>query len=87
VTLLQSETPSPSHTLRASAQDGTTRIVTGQLPATGTGLSLYGPQPGSATLNGSGLASADCNQPHNNMMPYLTLNFIIALQGIFPSRN
>jgi microcystin-dependent protein len=27
------------------------------------------------------------SQPHNNMMPYLTLNFIIALQGIFPSRN
>jgi microcystin-dependent protein len=27
------------------------------------------------------------SQPHNNMMPYLVLNFIIALQGIFPSRN
>jgi microcystin-dependent protein len=27
------------------------------------------------------------SQPHNNMMPYLALNFCIALQGIFPSRN
>jgi microcystin-dependent protein len=27
------------------------------------------------------------NQPHNNMMPYLTLNFCIALQGIYPSRS
>jgi len=32
------------------------------------------------------LAPVGSSQPHNNMMPYLTLNFCIALQGVFPSR-
>jgi microcystin-dependent protein len=42
--------------------------------------SLTTMQPGSVTSVGG-------SQPHNNMMPYLVLNFCIALQGIFPSRN
>jgi len=33
------------------------------------------------------VTSVGGSQPHNNMMPYLVLNFIIALQGIFPSQN
>ena len=36
---------------------------------------------------GSDFTSVGGSQPHNNMMPYLVLNFIIALQGIFPSQN
>ena len=40
-----------------------------------------------ATLSPQSVSSVGGSQPHNNMMPYLTLNFIIALQGIFPSRN
>lgn len=44
--------------------------------------------PGSlTTLSPSTVTSVGGSQPHNNMMPYLTLNFIIALQGIFPSQN
>jgi microcystin-dependent protein len=39
------------------------------------------------TLNPISVTSVGGSQPHNNMMPYLVLNFIIALQGIFPSRN
>jgi microcystin-dependent protein len=39
------------------------------------------------TLNPGAIGSTGGSQPHNNMMPYLTLNFCIALQGIFPSRN
>ena len=37
-------------------------------------------------LSDSALAPAGGDQPHNNMMPYLTLNFCIALQGVFPPR-
>jgi microcystin-dependent protein len=37
--------------------------------------------------NAAAIANAGGSQPHSNMMPYLTLNFCIALQGIFPSRN
>jgi microcystin-dependent protein len=38
-------------------------------------------------LNPASVTNVGGSQPHNNMMPYLVLNFIIALQGIFPSRN
>jgi microcystin-dependent protein len=39
-----------------------------------------------AAMNPAGIAPAGGSQPHENMSPYLVLNFIIALQGIFPSR-
>jgi microcystin-dependent protein len=87
VTLLPSEIPSHSHGLRASAQDATTRIAAGQLPATGIGVGMYG-APGTVTpLSPVAVAQAGGGQPHNNMQPYLTLNFCIALQGVFPPRG
>lgn len=87
VTLLESEIPAHSHGLRASGADATTRIVAGQLPATGIGVSLYGPQPPTTNLSPNALAPAGGDQPHNNMMPYLTFYFCIALQGVFPPRT
>jgi microcystin-dependent protein len=51
-----------------------------------TGAQYVAPQS-LTTLEPSSVTSVGGNQPHNNMMPYLVLNFIIALQGIFPSRN
>jgi microcystin-dependent protein len=48
---------------------------------------LYGPAQSLTTLHPSTVTSVGGSQPHNNMMPYLVLNFIIALQGIFPSQN
>jgi microcystin-dependent protein len=38
-------------------------------------------------MNQNAIAPAGGDQPHNNLMPYLTLNFIIALQGVYPARN
>lgn len=50
-------------------------------------VSLY-TQPANLTaLNAACISNTGGSQPHNNMMPYLTINFCIALQGIFPSRN
>jgi microcystin-dependent protein len=87
VSLLESEIPSHSHTVKASAQDATTRILAGQLPATGIGVSMYGPANVGTQLNPSALAPAGGDQPHNNMQPYLTFYFNIALQGVFPPRT
>jgi microcystin-dependent protein len=39
------------------------------------------------SMNAAALGTSGSSQPHNNMPPYLTLNFVIALQGIFPSQN
>ncbi len=87
VTLLQSEMPAHSHPVRASAQDATTRVAAGQLPATGTGVAMFGQQSSNVSLSDKSLAPAGGGQPHNNMQPYLTLNFCIALQGVFPPRS
>jgi len=62
-----------------------------QLPAVG-GLfaqasNVYRTADNLIAINPGSVSNVGGSQPHNNMMPYLVLNFIIALQGIFPSRN
>lgn len=47
----------------------------------------YGQPTNLTTLSPQSVSSVGGSQAHNNMMPYLVLNFIIALQGIFPSQN
>lgn len=92
VTLLDTEMPNHSHSLVASQGDGTERNPnvqgTGQLLATGVGISQYQTPSNQLTqLNPAVIAPAGGSQPHNNMQPYLTLNFCIALQGVFPPRT
>jgi microcystin-dependent protein len=87
VTLLASEIPTHSHSLVASQGDASSQSPSSQLPATGIGVGMYAAKTGLAGLNGNALTPAGGSQPHNNMMPYLTLNFCIALQGIYPPRT
>lgn len=88
VTLLESEIPMHSHALAASQADGTNQSAVAALFATGIGIGQYAPQGGATTtLSPNAIAPAGGDQPHNNMMPYLTLNFCIALQGVFPPRT
>ena len=58
-----------------------------QQAATGIGVGLYAPPPGNATLNPAAVTPAGGDLPHNNMMPYLSFYFCIALQGVFPPRG
>jgi microcystin-dependent protein len=53
----------------------------------GDGINLYGPANNLTSMSNQALAPAGGDMPHNNMMPYLTLNFCIALQGVFPPRT
>jgi len=88
VTLLESEIPVHSHTIQASNQDATDQSPVDELYAGGTGgIAMYA-TPGALTqLSPNALAPAGGDQPHNNMQPYLTLYFNIALQGVFPPRS
>src|SRR5687767_14260015 len=88
VTLLESEIPAHSHTMNCSRGDAVERIPAGQLPAAGIGgIVAYG-TPGALTqLAPNALAPAGGDQPHNNLQPYLTFYFNIALQGVFPPRG
>ncbi len=89
VTLLQSEIPSHSHTVTASQGDGGDRSPSGEKFAVGVGgVNMYAPPSNPLTkLADQASAPAGGGQPHNNMQPYLTLNFNIALQGVFPPRG
>lgn len=88
VTLLQSEIPGHSHSWTASNQDGTVQSAGQQLMANGVGgISMYAAPPPGVQLNPNAVAPAGGDQPHNNMQPYLTLNFCIALQGVYPPRT
>ena len=52
-----------------------------------TPAQIYGTGAADRTLAPAAISNVGGSQPHNNMMPYLVLNFVIALQGIFPSQN
>ena len=47
----------------------------------------YAAGPASVAMSGSAVAASGGSQPHNNLPPYLVMNFCIALQGIYPSRE
>ena len=87
VTLLESEMPSHGHAVNASAAEGTTGDPSGQLVASGIGVNMYSSSINPTTLNPNAVSPTGGDQPHNNMQPYLTLNFNIALQGVFPPRG
>ena len=87
VSLLQSEIPSHTHAMNASAVDGTDQTPQASYPAGGVGIRQYALASALTPLSDNALAPAGGNQPHNNMQPYLTVYFNIALQGVFPPRS
>ena len=87
VTLLQSEIPSHSHAVNASEVDGTERAPAGSgSPPASRSRSTRRPQS-MTSLSPNTVAPAGGDQPHNNLQPYLTFYFNIALQGVFPPRG
>lgn len=91
VTLLSSEMPAHNHLLQAFAGRGanTNAPSPDVTLSSSQGNYLYdsaAPSPPAQMSQGE-LALSGQNQPHNNMQPYLTLTFCIALQGVFPARG
>jgi microcystin-dependent protein len=87
VTLLESEIPIHVHNFMASTQDALDSNATNELLAKGSAIGQYIVAGALVNLADNALAPAGGDQPHNNMQPYLTLNFCIALQGVFPPRT
>jgi microcystin-dependent protein len=94
VTLLRTENPSHNHLLAgdtanaASASPANAVYKFGRHTGTPVGaVWSYSSQNPDTSLNSAAIGITGGSQPHNNLMPYLTLNFCIALQGIYPSRN
>ena len=88
VTLLASEIPAHTHLLRANAAPADLQLAgPDRAMARSNGGNAYKTPPATLeTLGFSALTPAGGSLPHNNMQPYLTFYFNIALQGIFPPR-
>jgi microcystin-dependent protein len=90
VTLLQSEMPLHTHTALGVSDAGTetspANATWAQSLSGRVGLNIYSTQAPNQTMAPQTVLPTGGSQPHNNMPPYLTITFIIALQGIFPQR-
>jgi microcystin-dependent protein len=89
-TLLESEIPAHAHTLNGQGSNSNLNDPAGAVLARPFGGGNLYKTPGGAaiaSMSGVSLASAGGDQPHNNLQPYLTFYFAIALQGIFPPRG
>ena len=94
VTLLQTEIPVHTHFFFANNNDATSNDPKDALPAVGAwavGASggivpMYTAPPQNTAMGFNAIGPAGGSLPHNNIMPYLVLNFCIAMQGVFPQR-
>ena len=88
VTLTAAEIPAHTHTLKGSSTQGDVVAGNGNVLADDAGQIYRSGTPNNlVSLRSGSVANAGGGQGHENMMPFTTLNFCIALQGLFPSRN
>lgn len=86
VTLTQNQMPTHTHAAQGNAGDGSQASPTNNF----WGLSpsnIYSTTAPATPMNGGAVGIVGGSQPHENMLPFLCINFIIALEGIFPSQN
>ena len=85
VTLTTQQMPAHTHIVQATSATANLK------PAAGNASASYSDNPfaptSNTTMNSNSLSSVGGNQAHPNLPPYLVMNYIIALAGIFPSRN
>ena len=86
VTISQQQMPQHIHFLNASNDAANAVLPAGNVFAVSP-QQVYAPAGNLTPMVASSVTNVGGSQPHTNMMPYLVLNFCIALQGIFPSRN
>ncbi len=90
VTLTTAEIPLHSHMATASSTEGDSNSPSNALLASEVAPDLAYRTPettGRTALRSGTIANTGGSQPHNNMQPYLAVNFCIAIAGLFPSRN
>ena len=87
VTLTVQQIPTHNHGLQAETGGGTSANAAGKVVAASPSVQLYTQDVGSVALNPAAVGPAGGSQPHDNRMPYLAVNYIIALFGVFPSQT
>ena len=90
VTLLATQIPNHTHVVRATSAGGTSADPAAKVwatPGATRGLRGYNLAPGTGGAMAAAAISTVGGQPHNNLQPYLTVNLVIALQGVYPPRS
>jgi microcystin-dependent protein len=89
VTLTVQQTPTHSHPMMASSDPAATTQPQNSVPATTQAATItpYGTDRPMTTLHQAAISPTGGSQPHTNFQPYLCINFIISLFGIFPTQN
>lgn len=88
VTLTVNQMPAHSHPMLASSQTGTDKSPKGRLTdQTSGGVQIYIEESPDQPMGASAIGPQGGSQPHTNFQPFLCLNFIISLFGIFPSQT
>jgi microcystin-dependent protein len=85
ITLTVSQIPAHSHPFLASGNNATTTNAAGNVPATTPNYTPYIAATANTALNPQSISATGGSQPHTNFQPYLCVDFIISLFGIFPS--
>jgi microcystin-dependent protein len=85
VTITANQYPVHSHNLLASGNLGSANSPGGNVP--GQLTNAYATGTPANGMNATSLSTSGGNQPHDNMQPYLVMNWIISLYGIFPSQS
>ena len=87
VTLTVNQMPSHGHPFQASTGPGVSNAPNDNLPANSPSVDLWIEDIQSANLSGQAVSNVGGSRSHTNLMPFLCVNFIIALFGIYPSRH
>jgi microcystin-dependent protein len=85
-TLTTPEMPAHTHPVNGDAADASATTPAGNVWAASTSNPFSSSAP-NTVLSAASVGTAGGSQPHNNLQPYTVVNFVIALTGIFPSRN
>jgi|SRR5579864_654885 len=87
VTLTTSQIPAHSHVPDAQSNQGTQSTPAGNVWAAQSALTEFSASAPNTTMDPAALGSSGGSQPHDNMIPFLVVNFIISLFGVFPSQT
>ena len=83
----QNQLPSHTHPAQGTTDNGLDLNPSGNVLATSTVLTPYAAESPTASMAATAIVNTGGGQPHTNLQPFLCVNFIVALSGIFPSRN
>lgn len=87
VTLVVQQIPVHTHPLQASKGPGNANAPAGNLTGESAAVKIYVSEQPTGNLSPSAMTSIGGSQPHENFQPYLCINFIISLSGIFPTQT